>query len=150
MDFETFFDIYMQPRGGNLLHRDGIEFRYAAASLMIACSRSDFHEDPEETRLIKQILTTSFKLSENTLDRLIEFAQQASEATYLEQITKLVNRQFSDRDKRFLLEKLWAVAYADGRIEDLETAFIEQIAEGINMSATDVATARTLARQEFA
>ena len=56
MDFTTFFDIYMRPRSGKPLDRDGIEFRYAAASLLIACSKSDMDEDPEERKVIRQIL----------------------------------------------------------------------------------------------
>lgn len=146
MDFTTFFDIYMRPHTTKPLSRDGIEFRYAAASLMIACSKADLIEDPEEKRVIKQILEETFDISGSTTDRLLEFADTASEGEYLGEITILINEQFNDRDKRFILEKLWRVAYADGRIENQEREFIDRIAGEINLSEEDVNTARTLAQ----
>lgn len=149
MDFTTFFDIYMRPRSGKPLNRDGIEFRYAAASLLIACSKSDMDEDPEEKKIIKQILAESFTISDHTINRLLEFADTASEAEYLDVITGLINDQFNDRDKRFLLEKLWVVAYADGRIENQEREFIDRIAKEISMTSDDVDTAHILAQHQF-
>lgn len=149
MDFTTFFDIYMRPKSRKPLDRDGIEFRYAAASLLIACSKSDLDEDPEERKVIRQILAESFNISDHTINRLLEFADTASEAEYLGEITNLINDQFTDRDKRFLLEKLWVVAYADGRIESQEREFIDRIADGISMNAEDVETAHTLAQHQL-
>lgn len=146
MEFTTFFDIYMRRHSREPLDRDGIEFRYAAAALMIACSRADLVEDPEETSVIRAILSDTFDISASTVDRLMAFADQASEGDYLGQITHLVNEQFSDRDKRFLLEKLWLVAYADGRIANQERAFIDRIASRINLTEADVITAQSLAR----
>lgn len=34
MDFEQFFNIYIKPRSSGQLNRDGIEFRYTAASIL--------------------------------------------------------------------------------------------------------------------
>ena len=144
MDFQTFFDIYMRPRGRNPLKRDGIEFRYAAASLMIACSKADMDEDPREKVVIRQILQDAFDISDHTVDRLLEFADTASEEAYLGEINQLINEQFTDRDKRFILEKLWYVAHADGRIADEELDFVNRVACDINMTAADVETARIL------
>ena len=149
MDFTTFFDIYMRPRSRRPLDRDGIEFRYAAASLLIACSKSDLDEDPEERRVITSILEDTFSISQKTVSRLLEFADTASEGTYLTEITALINEQFNDRDKRFLLEKLWCVAYADGRIENQEREFIDRIAVEISLSPEDVETAHTLAQPQL-
>jgi uncharacterized tellurite resistance protein B-like protein len=144
MEFTTFFDIYMRPHTRERLERDGIEFRYAAAAMMIACSKSDMDEDPEEALVIRGILKDTFNISESTIDRLVEFGNQASEGEYLDKITSLVNAQFSSRDKRFLLEKLWQVAYADGRIMNQEKAFIDRIATLINLTEADVITAQSL------
>jgi uncharacterized tellurite resistance protein B-like protein len=149
MDFTTFFDIYMRPHSRRPLDRDGIEFRYAAAALLIACSKSDLDEHPEERQVITEILEETFSISKKTVDRLLAFADTASEGTYLTEITTLVNEQFNDRDKRFLLEKLWCVAYADGRIETREREFIDRIASQISLSSEDVETAHTLAQHQL-
>lgn len=150
MDFTTFFDIYMRPRTGRRLKRDGIEFCYAATSLMIACSKSDMEEHPDERETVQDILKQAFGLSEGTVHRMLEFADNASEESYLGEITQLINQQFTPPGKRFILEKLWCVAYADGRIENREQAFIDRIATEINMSSEDVETARILAQHQRA
>jgi uncharacterized tellurite resistance protein B-like protein len=147
MDFDTFFDIYIQPRSSGLLNRDGIEFRYTAASLLIACSKSDMDEDPEEQKVIRQILADTFQIGDTIIDKLIKVGSNASEGEYLKRITTFVNEQFTDRDKHFLLEKLWLVAYADGRIEAQEQAFIDRIASAISMTSQDIETARVLAQR---
>jgi uncharacterized tellurite resistance protein B-like protein len=97
-DFTTIFDIYMRPHSRRPLEWDGIEFRYAAASLLIACSKSDLDQDPGERRVITEILEETFSISKKTVDRLLEFADAASEGTYLKEITALINEQFNDRD----------------------------------------------------
>ena len=88
----------------------------------------------------------TFNISDSTIDRLLNFADTASEDEYLDQVVALVNDQFSARDKRFLLEKIWQVAYADGRIENQEEAFIDRIANAIDMSAAEVENAKTIAQ----
>ncbi len=145
LDFTTFFDIYMRPGPGKMLKRDGIEFRYAAAALLIACSRADMDEDPEEKKVIREILAATFSISGKTIDRLIDMAELATEAEYLNEITNLIKEHFNVRDRRFLLENLWRVAYADGRIDKSEKEFIQRVAADINMSSEDIVNARALA-----
>lgn len=150
MDFETFLDIYVANRSDEILDRHGIEFRYTAASLLIACSKSDMDQDPEETRVIRQILQTTFEISDTIIDRLIKFGENASDAEYLDKITGFVNKQFGKRDKYFLLQKLWLVAYADERIEQSEEKFIRRVAQALDMDDIDISTARAQAEREFA
>jgi uncharacterized tellurite resistance protein B-like protein len=149
LDVSTFFDIYIRSHTRTPIKRDGIEFRYAAATLLIACSRSDMDEDPKEKEVIQKILTETFNVSERTIGQLLEFAETAGEEEYLGGITNLINEQFSVRDKHFLLEKLWLVAYADGRIEKQEQDFIERVANDIDMQQKDIEIARTLAQQQI-
>ena len=115
---------------------------------MIACSKSDMEEHPDERETVQDILKQAFSLSEGTVLRMLEFADNASEESYLGEITHLINQQFTPPDKRFILEKLWCVAYADGRIENKEQAFIDRIASEIDMSSEDVDTARILAQHQ--
>jgi uncharacterized tellurite resistance protein B-like protein len=76
------------------------------------------------------------------LDRLIEVGETASEEEYLNQIMTFVNAQFSARDKQFLLEKLWLVALADNRVEDMERDFITRIAHAMDLDADAIKAAR--------
>ena len=142
MDFAQFFNVYIKPRSSGQLTRDGIEFRYTAASILVACSKSDLDQDPEEAKVIRKILGESFEIPDGVIDRLIEVGEAASEEEYLNQITTFVNTQFSAQDKQFLLEKLWLVALADKRVEDMERDFIKRIAHAIDLDAEAIKTAR--------
>jgi uncharacterized tellurite resistance protein B-like protein len=145
VDFAQFFKIYIKPRSSGQLTRDGIEFRYTAASILVACSKSDMDQDPEEEKVIRKILGESFEIPDGVIDRLIEVGETASEEEYLNQIITFVNTQFSVTDKQFLLEKLWLVALADNRVEDMERDFIARIAQAINLDADAIKAARRAA-----
>ena len=141
-DFKTFFDIYVRPSEGARIDRESYEFRYAAAALLVACSKSDFDEDPEEEKVIIEILRETFKVSTTTLESLLQMAGAASEEDNLIDITNMVNEYYSEKDKHFLLENLWRVAYADGRLDRYEELFIDRIAAMIQLTQDDVSRAQ--------
>ncbi|MBQ76006.1 MAG: hypothetical protein CMQ20_13430 [Gammaproteobacteria bacterium] len=137
-DFKTFFDIYVRPSPGTRIDRDSYEFKYAAAALLVACSKADFDEDPEEEKAIIEILQDTLKVAATTLESLLQMADAASEEENLADITDLVNEYVCEADKHFLVENLWRVAYADGRLDKYEQLFIERIASLIQLTADDV------------
>lgn len=141
-DFKTFFDIYVRPSEGARINRESYEFKYAAAALLVACSKSDFDEDPEEKKVITEILQETFKVSATTLESLLQMAGAASEEDNLIDITNMVNEYYSEKDKHFLLENLWRVAYADGRLDKYEELFIDRIAAKIQLTRDDVSRAQ--------
>ena len=141
-DFKTFFDIDVRPSPGARIDRESYEFRYAAAALLVACSKADFDEDPEEEKVIVKILKETFKVSTTTVESLLQMADTASEEDNLADITDMVNEYYCEEDKHFLLENLWRVAYADGRIDKYEEQFIQRIAAKIQMTKEDVSRAR--------
>ena len=111
---------------------------------MVACSKADFDEDPEEEKAIIEILHETLKVSASTLESLLEMADAASEEENLTDITDLVNEYVCEADKHFLVENLWRVAYADGRLDKYEQLFIERIASLIQLTADDVDKAHQL------
>jgi uncharacterized tellurite resistance protein B-like protein len=148
-DLRTFLDIYAQPPNGTHTDRDSYEFRYGTAALLIACAKADQKEDPDEEKVIVQILKETFDLSSSTLDSLLAMAKTVTDDD-LAALTDLVNDYYHDSDKRFLLVNLWRVADADGRIDKYEEQFIRRIATLINMSDEDISLAHDQARDEEA
>ena len=67
---------------------------------------------------------------------------QAPESSYLDEIVNLINEQFTDADKQFVLVKLWQVAFADGVIDDGEEAFIQSVANTFGLTDADIQSAR--------
>lgn len=143
LDLETFFDIYVRPKGGRL-DRHGFAARYATAALLVACSKADADEDPTEEAVIVDILTNTFELSKSTVDQILRLAGEAVESSGLSTITDLVNEYYLPQDKRALLQHIWRVAYADGRIDVYEEKFVSRVAGLLGLSGDDVAEARAV------
>lgn len=143
LDIETFFDIYVRPKGGRL-DRHSFAARYAAAALLIACSRADDEEDAEEARVIQQILTNTFGLSAGTVGQILQFANEAVASEGLSTVTDLVNEYYKPNEKRGLLQHIWRVAYADGRVDEYEERFVDRVAGLLDLSEDDVAEAREI------
>ena len=63
------------------------------------------------------------------LDRIVEFADEATaEADGVDQFTSMINENYGYADKKKLLEYLWVVALADGRLDRYEEQFIAKVA----------------------
>ncbi len=142
MDFENFFNLYMRRDDMETLSPSGVEFRYAAAALLVACSRVDLEQSAEEQETIHNMFKDIFKVSDQTIKRLFTFGDSANQDNYLAEITSLININFSNNERSFVIERLWDVAYADGRIDPAEEEFIERIAGQLNLTSDDVKRAR--------
>jgi uncharacterized tellurite resistance protein B-like protein len=109
-----------------LAHR----LQLAAAALLIETARADFRQDAEEEAALETLLCDTLSLS---LTEVQELVQQASErvdsATSLYEFTRLINDYFSPAQKLQLIDAMWRVAYADGRLDKYEEHLIRQVAE---------------------
>ncbi|MBD3646124.1 MAG: TerB family tellurite resistance protein, partial [Pseudomonadales bacterium] len=116
-DMKKFFQEVLAPAEDDEAGPEaGIE--HATAALLIELSKADFEDRTEERDFIIRTLKRSFDLDQRALNELIEWADAATDDAHdLYQFTKLVNEHYSHADKEKLLEKLWKVAYVDGRID---------------------------------
>jgi uncharacterized tellurite resistance protein B-like protein len=106
----------------------------ATAALLFEMLRADDAEHPEERETLEQALRSSFTLSESETRELARLAErEAAESVSLYQFTGLINKHFSPEDKIRVVEMLWQVAYADGRLDRYEEALVRKIAELIHV-----------------
>jgi len=123
-------------RDGLLEQREPIETLTAA--LLIELSRSDFSESELEARAIRQILRDRFQLDESAVDRLLADAKQrADKATSLHEFTHRLNQELPETEKLAIVEMLWRVSHADGRIDKHEEHLIQRIAGLLHISDRD-------------
>lgn len=146
-ELRSFFELYVKAGSGRKLTSESFEFRYAVAALLIACSKSDHEEDPDEEEIIADILSGAFELTGETLDELMRFADVATREGGVGELTALVNDYFIDEDKHELLDNLWRVALADGRVDDFEASFISDVAQMIEMDESALSSAKASAEQ---
>jgi len=104
--------------------------RLATAALLFEMLRADDSEHPDERVALERVLQEQFDLSRDETRELAELAdQEAAEAASLYQFTGLINEQFTPEQKVSVVEMLWQVAYADGRLDPYEEALVRKIAD---------------------
>src|SRR5690242_12326172 len=126
----SFFDNFLKParEDDSKTHRHKLQL--ACAALLVELSAADQHRDEQEKQTLLKILRESFALEEKELQALTQLAEQeARTATSLFQFTSLINAGYGYGQKVQLLEQLWQVAYADGRLDRYEEHLIRKIAD---------------------
>ena len=104
--------------------------RVAAAALLIETARADFTQDGEEERALENLLCDTLNLPREEVHQLIELAtKHVDESTSLYQFTREINDHYTAAHKVQLIDAMWRVAYADGRLDKYEEHLIRQVAE---------------------
>ena len=102
--------------------------KLAAAALLVeaACMDGDF--DGDERDAICASLGAHFGLNEAEAGTLIEEAEAAHhEATDLHRFTRAINDRYDHADRLAVMEMLWEVVYADGRLHAYEANLIRRV-----------------------
>jgi uncharacterized tellurite resistance protein B-like protein len=124
----------------------GLEF--ATAALLIEISRSDHERSDSEKESILAILTSLFEFTAEELNNLIILAEEAIEDAHdLHQFTHVINEHYDYAARKHVVELLWQVAYADGRIDKFEEHIIRQIAGLVHVDNRDFIHAKVTARK---
>ncbi len=141
-DLTTFFTERLTPAPRESRAADHKALPYAAAALLVVCARSDFQHHPEEKQTIEKLLKQTFSIDEERIEELMFLLDNEATATSLNDFTRLVNRYYSEDDKHRLLENLWRVAFADGRLDKFEEQYIARVAFLIHLPQSVVQECR--------
>ena len=121
---------------GLLEQREPLEL--ATAALLLELARADFSESADELNTIRELISRHFKLSAEATDKLIaEATQRTDQAVSLHEFTHRLNRELPEQDKLAIVEMLWRVSHADGRIDKHEEQLIHRIAGLLHISDRD-------------
>lgn len=141
---EFFRERLAVEEGGDIEHRRNL----AAAALLIEIARADFDFDDDEQAAIEALLADTLKIDAGEIAELVQLATEESrEATSLHQFTRLINECFTIERKRLLMEQLWRVAYADGRIDSHEEQLLRRIADLLHLRHREFMKARHAAEE---
>jgi uncharacterized tellurite resistance protein B-like protein len=110
----------------------------AIASLLVELARSDFSESETELDAIRHVLGRRFGVNEETVDNLISRAMhRADRAVSLHEFTHRLNTELPHEDKLAIIEMLWEVSHADGRIDKHEEHLVQRVAGLLHISDRD-------------
>lgn len=101
----------------------------AAVCLLVEAAMMDGAMDDGERRHILHLLHTRFSLSESAAEQLLQRATDRQDrSTQLFPFTRLIVENYAPAQRIDLIEMLWEVAYADGRLHDYEASLVRRIA----------------------
>ncbi len=115
----------------------------AAAALLVEAAVLDGHFDAAERETIVALLGDRFALDTAAVNSLIDEARDAvAQSTQLYPFTRVVKDRFGPEDRVRMMEMLWEVAYADGRLHEFEASLARQVAGLIAVPDRDSGAAR--------
>lgn len=129
--------------------RPELTLQLAVAVLLIEVMQSDAECAFDEQATILNILKQRFHMSDAEVAQLTERGQQTSKsANDLRQFTSLINHELELPEKVRIIEYLWQVVYADGKISAHENHLMRRLADLLHISHGDNIAAKMCAKPE--
>ena len=129
------------------LPRNDVEL--ALAALLVELARADFAENPEEFAEIRDLLARYLRAPERVDALLMEAEQRANRAVSLHEFTRQLNLELSEPQKIEVVEMLWRVSLADGRIDAHEGHLVRKVAGLLHVRERDVVRLRIRVQEEI-
>ncbi|MBU0621334.1 MAG: TerB family tellurite resistance protein [Gammaproteobacteria bacterium] len=119
----------------------------ATAVLLIEVMKSDADMAIQEQDEILKILKEKFHLSDVEVTHLTELGHRtASAANDFHQFTSIINRELQPAEKIRIIEYMWQVAYADGKISAHENHLMRKISDLLYIPHRDYIAAKMRAK----
>jgi uncharacterized tellurite resistance protein B-like protein len=117
------------------------DLQRAAAVLLAIAARLDGCADPAERETILRLLQDRLGIVDAR--SLVEQAEaEAAESTDFYSVTRVVKDMMAPEQRVGMIEMLWEVAYADGKVHDFEANLIRRVAGLLNVDDRDAGDAR--------
>ncbi len=124
-------------------HHTVDEFHLAAAALLVHAASVDDEFDDGERATIMTLIETRLELSPEETLALFDAAREAADRSIqLHGFTQAVKNGFSYDERVELIEMLWEVAYADGKLDEFESQLMRRIGGLIYVDDRDRGMAR--------
>ncbi|GGY64161.1 tellurite resistance TerB family protein [Marinobacter zhanjiangensis] len=127
---------------------DSHQLAVAATALMVQLSRVDSDEDERELNTIVDCAVRVHEVTHDEARAILDDAlNHADDSTSLYEFTGVLNEQLSHQSKQAVLESIWRVALADGRIDKYEEQLIRRLADLLHLHHREYMQARHRAEQ---
>ncbi|MGB1951280.1 MAG: TerB family tellurite resistance protein [Marinobacter sp.] len=122
---------------------DQHQLAVAATALMVQLSRVDNNEDDRELQAILDLAVNVHNVTREEAEDILQDAlSHADDATSLYEFTGQINEHLDQSAKQSLLENIWRVAFADGRIDKYEEHLIRRMADLLHLNHREYMQAR--------
>jgi len=122
--------------------------RVAACVLLLETAHADNECTAEELSHVMEVMKNDFAISQEHAEELIELAyRKRDQAVDLWQFTNQLNQQLSRQEKLGVMEAVWRIIHADGRLEKHEDYFAHKLARLLRLQHQDMIAAKISARE---
>jgi uncharacterized tellurite resistance protein B-like protein len=137
--FDRLKRFFQDVIGAEPLAREPVdEIRLAVASLMIHVIGIDGAIGDAERRCFERLLEKHFQLDEAAVDELSEAARLADlEAVDLYRFTSILKRKVDLTGRLAIVELLWEMVFADGKVHEFEDNVVWRIADLLDIGTRD-------------
>jgi len=119
-------------------HFEHNDYRLAAAALLVHAAEIDGNISEVERNKLHAVIKRRFDLDEAETDALVAEATEAEhEAIDLYHFTSLINRALDQDGRRRVVEMMWEIVYADGRVTEFESNLIWRAADLLGISSRE-------------
>ena len=123
------------------------DYRLAASALLVHAAAIDGEVSPVERDELHSVIKQSFALDEEATNELVSEATAAEhEAVDLYHFTSLINRSLDEAGRLRIVEMMWKIVYADGRVTEFEDNLLWRAADLRGISSRE----RIALRQQVA
>jgi uncharacterized tellurite resistance protein B-like protein len=117
---------------------DDTGYRLAATALLVHAVSLDGEPTEVEKRKLHSLIESSFKLDPGTADRLIASATKVEgEAVDLYHFTSVIMRSVNEEGRLRIIEMMWELVYADGRVSEFEDNVVWRAADLLGVASRD-------------
>lgn len=114
------------------------DYRLAAAALLIHVCSVDGEMSGVERVKLHAVLRDRFGLDDGATAELIDAAVAADqEAVDLYHFTSLINRSLDEEGRRRVVEMMWELIYADGRVTEFEENVVWRASDLLGVSSRE-------------
>lgn len=139
--FQRLIEMFTAPAAGLTAGEDALQV--AVAALLVEAARTDDGFADAERAAIRRLLADRYHLTGPETDALIRSASEAQDHSVgLYRQIRRITDGYDAQGRIALIEMLWEVAYADGRLDPDEDALVRRIAGLVHVSDQDRGAAR--------
>lgn len=121
----------------------------AAAVLLVEISLADSNLSADERKVLEEALARRFQLTAVDARTVLSLAEQeVDRAVSLFEYTRLINSEFTRKEREEIVQLLWEVAYADAVLDKHEEYYIRKIADLLHVSHPQLIKAKHKAFKE--
>ncbi len=142
-DWKRFLTKAPDKAGGGTPPESSERIRVATCVILLEVAEYDDEFSPIERRTIVAILKKRFGISDREADELIETsARERRNSHGLRTFTHWINENYSEDERKKIMEAAWEVIYADEKLTSYEDHFVHRLAKLLRLEHSDLIEAK--------